>query len=324
MAKLAPVIRQRFFDSNGAPLAAGKLWSYAAGTSSPKDTFSDQAGIVPNPNPLVLDGGGYGDVWLGSGAYKFKLTDAYDVEIWTRDNVEQAGDGSFLTLTVSGASSFAAASFSGQVTSTVGSGTAPFVVASTTAVANLNASLLLGGTWAIPGAIGATTPNTGAFTTLSASGAATVGGTLAVTGNVTQSANETRQTANGAQYIEGQISEEITLSTGGTTTDSAADLLPANAIIQHIVARVTATIATATDWKLGDSAQAARFHAVTTDLVLGTTKVAKEHLQPIVASNDLGPIQGAAAKLRVTTTGTPSAGKIRITVFYKQAVVPTS
>jgi hypothetical protein len=52
------------------------------------------------------------------------------------------------------------------VTSTVATGTAPFTVASTTVVANLNASLLLGKTWAIPDPIGATTANTGRFTTV--------------------------------------------------------------------------------------------------------------------------------------------------------------
>jgi hypothetical protein len=63
---------------------------------------------------------------------------------------------------------FTTLSASGQITSTVATGTAPLVIASTTAVANLNASLLLGATWAAPGTIGSTTPNTGAFTTLSA------------------------------------------------------------------------------------------------------------------------------------------------------------
>jgi len=68
------------------------------------------------------------------------------------------------------AGAFTTLSASGQFTSTVTTGTAPLVVASTTAVANLNASLLLGQTWAIPGAIGGTTPGSGAFTTISATG----------------------------------------------------------------------------------------------------------------------------------------------------------
>jgi hypothetical protein len=55
---------------------------------------------------------------------------------------------------------------SGQITSTVTTGTAPFVVASTTNVANLNASSLSGATFASPGAIGSGTPSTGLFTTV--------------------------------------------------------------------------------------------------------------------------------------------------------------
>ncbi len=54
--------------------------------------------------------------------------------------------------------------FSEVITSSVSTGTAPFSVASTTVVPNLNVSQLLGGTWAIPGSIGATTRNQGAFT----------------------------------------------------------------------------------------------------------------------------------------------------------------
>ena len=73
-------------------------------------------------------------------------------------------------------------SFSGQITSTVLTGTAPFVIASTTAVPNLNASLLLGCTWAIPCPIGSTTPNTGVFTTLQANTSLTLNGSPAQTG----------------------------------------------------------------------------------------------------------------------------------------------
>lgn len=56
-------------------------------------------------------------------------------------------------------------------TSTVGTGTAPFTVASTTVVANLNASSLNGATFASPGAIGSTTASTGKFTTVQATDA---------------------------------------------------------------------------------------------------------------------------------------------------------
>ncbi|KKU32270.1 MAG: hypothetical protein UX47_C0015G0005 [Candidatus Collierbacteria bacterium GW2011_GWA2_46_26] len=44
-----------------------------------------------------------------------------------------------------------------------------------TSTGTINASSLIGGTWAIPGTIGSTTPNTGAFTTLSSTGTTTLG-----------------------------------------------------------------------------------------------------------------------------------------------------
>ena len=89
-------------------------------------------------------------------------------------------------------------SASGQITSTVATGTAPFSVASTTNVANLNASSLNGATFAAPGPIGSGTASTGAFTTLSASGTVSgsgfstylasppaIGGTAAAAGSFT-------------------------------------------------------------------------------------------------------------------------------------------
>jgi hypothetical protein len=60
------------------------------------------------------------------------------------------------------------------VESTITTGTAPLVVASTTNVANLNASSLSGATFAAPGSIGSGTAGSGAFTTLSATGVTTL------------------------------------------------------------------------------------------------------------------------------------------------------
>lgn len=61
-------------------------------------------------------------------------------------------------------------SATGQITSTVSTGTAPLVIASTTQVANLNAATLGGATFASPGSIGSTTAGSGAFSTISATG----------------------------------------------------------------------------------------------------------------------------------------------------------
>lgn len=75
-----------------------------------------------------------------------------------------------LTLTQAGAG--AALSTNGQIVSTLGSGTAPFSVVSTTQVNNLNAQYLGGATFAAPGTIGGGTPGAATFTTLAASGQA--------------------------------------------------------------------------------------------------------------------------------------------------------
>lgn len=129
------------------------------------------------------------------------------------------------------------------------------------------------------------------------------------------------RTTEGAVWTRGVASELITLSTAGTTTDSSANLLPANSIIESVVARVTTTITTATDWKLGDATTPGRFTAANSTLTAGTTDVGLVHVDQAGAA---GPRQTTAAKVRVTTTGTPGAGVIRVTVFYRQFTPPAS
>jgi|SoiMethySBSTD1v2_1073268.scaffolds.fasta_scaffold195802_3 hypothetical protein len=146
-------------------------------------------------------------------------------------------------------------------------------------------------------------------------------GTMAERWRLTSGGNVQAFTPTGGQWIHGQLSEQITLSTGGTTTDSAANLLPADAVIEAVVARVTTTIATATSWKLGDATTSGRFSAASSSLTAGSTLVGTVHVDQTGAA---GPRQSAAAKLRITTVGTPSAGVVRVTVFYRQFVAPTS
>jgi hypothetical protein len=67
-------------------------------------------------------------------------------------------------------------SATGAITSTLVTGTAPLVIASTTKVANLNVDQLDGADWASPAAIGSTTPAGAAFTTLAASSTITGAG----------------------------------------------------------------------------------------------------------------------------------------------------
>ena len=83
-------------------------------------------------------------------------------------------DGVTFGAVTPGVATFTSISYSGQLTSTVATGTAPMVVASTTKVANLNADLLDGADWASPAAIGSTTPAAGTFTALTTNGTVNV------------------------------------------------------------------------------------------------------------------------------------------------------
>lgn len=86
MADLLPVIKQRFCDANNNPLVGGKLFSYIAGTSTPKVTYRDYEG-TPNTNPIILDANGECDLRIATGMYKFILKNSSDVTIWSVDKV---------------------------------------------------------------------------------------------------------------------------------------------------------------------------------------------------------------------------------------------
>jgi hypothetical protein len=149
-------------------------------------------------------------------------------------------------------------------------------------------------------------------------------GVLSVFGTSTAVLAAIRRYGNNAGYVEwGSVSENLTLSTGGTTTDTAANLLPADSYIESVTARVTTTVATATSWQVGDATTAGRFTAAQSgaQLTAGATVVGLVHCDVTGAG---GPRQTAAAKVRITTVGTPSAGALRLTSFYRTFVAPTS
>jgi len=158
---------------------------------------------------------------------------------------------------------FTTISATGQITSTLATGTAPFSVSSTTNVANLNAATLNGATFAIPGAIGGTTPSTGAFTTLSVTGQFTstlASGTTPFVFNVTlsaasslsvtvnyatlngtaTSARDYQSTSGTLTFAAGQTSKTITVLVNGDTTKESNETFavrlsnPSNATITKI------------------------------------------------------------------------------------------
>ena len=92
MASPLPNVRVYFADENGAPLVGGKVYTYAAGSGTPKATYTTKAATVENTNPVVLDARGEADIWLGDGGYKIVVKNSADVLRWERDNIESTGD----------------------------------------------------------------------------------------------------------------------------------------------------------------------------------------------------------------------------------------
>jgi hypothetical protein len=130
---------------------------------------------------------------------------------------------------------------------------------------------------------------------------------------------------NGAQTVYGVNTELLTLSTGGATTDTTGNLLPAGAVIDAVQAIVTVAITTATAFGLGDPTTATRFTAAgAAAAALGTRISGIDHWNGNITTTAAGPTQASAAKVRVTANGTPGAGQVRITVFYRLFTAPTS
>jgi microcystin-dependent protein len=80
----------QFFSNDGLPLAAGKLQTFQAGSTTPLATFTDSSGLIANTNPIILGTSGRPPetIWLSDGFfYKFVLSDANDVVIQTYDNL---------------------------------------------------------------------------------------------------------------------------------------------------------------------------------------------------------------------------------------------
>ncbi len=78
--ELMPEARQRYYNNDGTLAAGCKLYTYAAGTSTPKDTYTDAAGTVPHQNPITLDAKGEAVIYW-DGAYKVDLLTAAGAQI---------------------------------------------------------------------------------------------------------------------------------------------------------------------------------------------------------------------------------------------------
>lgn len=96
----------QFLDNSGNVLTYGKLYIYAAGTTTPITTYGNSSGSINNSNPIILDSAGRvpNQIWLTVGtAYKFVLQTSANVQIGAWDNVSVypgAGGGSSVTWPV--------------------------------------------------------------------------------------------------------------------------------------------------------------------------------------------------------------------------------
>ena len=76
MATLATNVSFQCLGLDGKPLAGGKVYTYEAGTTTPKSTYTTMAGDVPNLNPVILDQNGKAKIFLGDGSYRLRILDA--------------------------------------------------------------------------------------------------------------------------------------------------------------------------------------------------------------------------------------------------------
>jgi hypothetical protein len=141
MASLSPPPKLQFFGTDGLPLVGGKLYTYAAGTTTPLASYTDHTGNTANTNPVILDSNGEADVWLpDTTSYKYVLKTSADVLLYTVDYIAvpvttnsfasppaigsgTPNSGTFTTLNVTGNAIFeSTADFTDPVTfdSTVG------------------------------------------------------------------------------------------------------------------------------------------------------------------------------------------------------------
>lgn len=101
---IAPLPKWTGFDNDGNVLAGGKLYTYAAGTSTLQNTFSESTLTTPNTNPVVLDAAGRATIYLTPAiGYKFVLKTSADVTLWTQDNITATSATTGVTSIVAGA-----------------------------------------------------------------------------------------------------------------------------------------------------------------------------------------------------------------------------
>lgn len=82
----------QFFDSTGAPLSYGKVYTYAATTSTAKATYTDVGGLTLAPNPIQLNASGIPETGNGmifiQGAYRIVVKDQFGAVVDDQPTVD--------------------------------------------------------------------------------------------------------------------------------------------------------------------------------------------------------------------------------------------
>jgi hypothetical protein len=127
---------------------------------------------------------------------------------------------------------------------------------------------------------------------------------------------------NAGTWLRGSLSTQLTLNTGATTTNTAANLAPANSKLIAIMVRVTTTITTAANFAISVTGGNA-FAMIGTGTTSLTTLTANTTytLVPVLHTDQYN---ATATTLTVTTNANPGAGVLRITSIYETFSPPTS
>ena len=78
--------RLTVLDRHGRPLSGGQVYTYEAGSTTPKTSYSDPEMITPHAWPLVLNSDGKAPHYV-SGSYKLIVKDQNGVTVESRDNL---------------------------------------------------------------------------------------------------------------------------------------------------------------------------------------------------------------------------------------------
>lgn len=128
MALPLPNGETQFIDASGNPLAGGYVYMYIPGTSTPKNTYQDQAGTIVNSNPVVLDAAGRAIIF-GDGLYRQVVTDSLGNQAWDQET-------GVATLSVLGAVAKSGDTMTGRLTVPAITSTSTAAAATITPIGN--------------------------------------------------------------------------------------------------------------------------------------------------------------------------------------------